>query len=137
VTDDPDAPPGGWPPVSVVGAAVLIALPPVAVAGFALATGPWWYATVPLVWLAILLVPLQHLLGGEPAAYGGIVGATLLTAVLVVGTAGVAYLEGARPRHLSAWLPAVVYLLTVATCLWWPETRRWCGLLPPAGRDDD
>lgn len=139
MTEDPDDVPDRWPPVSVVAAAVLIALPPVAVAGFALATEPWWYATVPLIWLSVLLVPLLHLLGGEPAGYDGTVSVLLLTAGLVVGTAGLAALKGAGPMTLTAWLPAVIYLLTVAACLWWPETRRWCGRLPadPYGEYDD
>ena len=25
----------------------------------------------------------------------------------------------------------------LAGLLWWPETRRWCGLLPPANPDAD
>jgi hypothetical protein len=43
------------------------------------------------------------------------------------------------PTTVTALLPAVGWFggaVAVGGLLWWPETRRWCGLLTPAGEGE-
>lgn len=130
---DPSRP---WPPLSAWAAAGLLTLPPLAVFGLILLHDPKpAVIVVPGTWVTAAVVAGLRLLVGHRDA---IRWATWVLAVfaLFVGAMALGIFLGGAYRDLAPALLALIYPLTVAALLWWPETRRWCGLLPPRPEDD-
>lgn len=120
--------------MTVLWAAGLLTLPPIVAGGRAVTKGdtPAEAAVCGLLGLAVA----AGLVGGWR---GGYFTALLLAAVATVG-GGLLLLFGTLagpigPTSLPYLFIPLVLGLNLVGLLRWPETRRWCGLLPP--RDPD
>ncbi len=128
--------PREWPPITVVWVAVLLVGPPLGLWTFLGPNDKPNRAGVGAMAAVGMLTATGLLLGRR----GGYLVGWLVTA------GHVWFMLSHVWEHRNLWpgparlvliLPAGVtlaYVTNLAALLWWPETRRWCGLLP---RDDD
>lgn len=117
--------PREWPPVSVWWTALLQTLPPLGL----LVAGIWLdrWLLIFAVWNADGLAMPYLLRAGWSRDLAWLVSAQN---ALGYGCLGVWLVWQADWRpHMWEMTPAC-YGITLATLLWWPATRRWCGLLP-------
>ena len=136
MTDDEAAellhPPRQWPPLSAaVAAALLVAT------AHQLLSRRWLDAAIPLVALLIVARPAWNLVRGNTAGVGGGLGVVALVFLLVAPVVVVRLMNGIGWTDVLSLLPVVPWMLTTGFLLWWPATRRWCRLLPPASDEDE
>lgn len=126
-----------WPPLAVAFAGgLLIGLPALYLALVLVVAAPWEAVAVATGWLLVAGPAPAGLLRGRLWGYWWSAGLVLLGITLVAGSTAYHLFNGGGLRPLVGQLPPTLMLGTTALLLWWPETRRWCGLLPPADADE-
>jgi hypothetical protein len=132
--------PREWPPLTVWWAAGLTAGPPLALWAVLDPNSPPGKTAVGWVAVGCGLTAAGLLHGRGWGWWTAVLGVVGFAGFTVTQAQEVYPLVRARPGMwllAGPGLAAGAIAATLAALLWWPETRRWCGLLPPADPDTD